>query len=47
MRPRELFRGPMGPAVDGAGQRVLGGHGGHLGDPRGPSGWFYWSSDDG
>ena len=47
MRPRELFRGPMGPGVDGEGQRVLRGQGGRLGDPMGPSGWFYESSDDG
>ena len=36
MRPRELFRGPMGLGVDGGGQRVLGGQGGRLGDPMGP-----------
>ena len=40
-RPVEMSEG-----VDWGSQGVLGGQGGHLGDPLGPSGWFDESSDD-
>ena len=36
----------MSEGVDWGSQGVLGGQGGHLGDPLGPSGWFDESSDD-